>query len=184
MPAMSRPLDSLLVPVFDVLNETHFDGFLDPVVLRWNTRLRSSAGRFIPGSVRWRLPAVIEIATYLNDEPNAQELVSDTLGHEMIHYWLWLRRKPYGHTPEFWAKMTQMGVSRWNPVPRTRPYKYVYRCLACSGEFPARRRLGTLACARCCRRHTHGRYDARFKLVLERSLAKGETYVRAQPPAV
>jgi predicted SprT family Zn-dependent metalloprotease len=157
------------------INETHFDGFLDPPALCWNSRLRSSAGRFIPGSRKfWNdLPPVIEIASYLMDEANSEALILDTLAHEMIHYWLWVRRRPYGHTPEFWDKMTAMGVSRYNPVPKLRPYRYVYCCPSCGGQFPARRKLGTLACARCCKAHSGGRYDSRFRLELTQPKTPG-----------
>ncbi|MGZ6333090.1 MAG: SprT-like domain-containing protein [Bdellovibrionota bacterium] len=165
-----------LSELFAQLNREHFDEFLDAPELRWNSRLRSSAGRFIPGARRlWqtRRP-VIEIASYLMEESNALGLVLDTMGHEMIHYWLWIRHRPYGHTAEFHAKMKQMGVSRYNTVPRNRPYKYVYRCAGCRRDFPAKRRLGVLACARCCQEHNDGRYDSRFKLVLHRELEPSE----------
>lgn len=158
--------------IFEEINSRHFDSFLDAPVLRWNSRLRSSAGRFIPGSRKWLqdVPPVIEVASYLLEESNAPHLIRDTMAHEMIHYWLWVRRKPYGHTGEFLQKMREMGVSRYNPVPRVQPYKYVYRCGACSTEFPARRKLGPLACARCCRTHSGGKYDVRFKLALHRTI--------------
>lgn len=161
-----------LESVFQDLNAQHFDGFLDPPILRWNTRLRSSAGRFMPGSRKYfqQFRPAIEIARYLLSEPTASELVRDTLGHEMIHYWLWVRRRPYGHTPEFYAKMNELGVSRYNSVPRPRPYKYVYRCPGCLKEFNARRRLGVLACALCCKAFAGGRYDPRFKLTLTEEL--------------
>lgn len=157
-----------LLTTFEQLNQAHFDGFLDPPVLRWNSRLRSSAGRFVPGSRRFVLeaPPAIEIAAYLLEEKDAHALIEDTLGHEMIHYWLWLRRRPYGHTPEFWNKMDQMGVSRYNTVPRSRPYRHVYRCVSCGKEFPARKKLGPMACAYCCKQYAGGKFDARFKLVL------------------
>lgn len=160
-----------LLQIFEEVNQQHFDGFLDPPILKWNSRLRSSAGRFFPGSRKFfnERPPMIEIASYLQTEENAVALIRDTMAHEMIHYWLWVRRKPYGHTPEFWAKMTAMGVSRYNPVPRTRPYRYVYRCVACMKEFFTRRRLGDLACARCCKLWSGGKYDARFKLFLDRT---------------
>jgi predicted SprT family Zn-dependent metalloprotease len=161
-----------LAEVFDQINIKHFDGFLDPPVIRWNSRLRASAGRFIPGSRKfWReLPPVIEVAPYLLEEPNREALIADTMAHEMIHYWLWVRRLPFGHSPEFWRKMKLMGVSRWNPVPRTRPYRYIYACPACRTEFKARKKLGTLACSRCCKQHSNGSYDPRFKLYLSRRL--------------
>jgi predicted SprT family Zn-dependent metalloprotease len=165
-----------LLSLFNEINRSHFDGFLDPPVLRWNSRLRSSAGRFMPGSRRFfqEAPPAIEIASYLLEEGDPRALVADTLGHEMIHYWLWVRRHPYGHTPEFWEKMELMGVSRYNTVPRARPYRYLYHCPVCATEFPARKRLGVLACARCCKQHANGRFDARFKLFLKRSLSASE----------
>jgi predicted SprT family Zn-dependent metalloprotease len=114
---------------------------------------------------------MIEIASYLLSEADCAKYIVDTLAHEMIHFWLWVRNQPYGHTPEFYAKMKQMGVSRYNPVPRVKPPKYIYRCPACHQEFPARRALGVLACAKCCKKHAGGKYDSRFKLFLDRQLA-------------
>lgn len=161
-----------LLELFRRINESHFDGFLDPPVLKWNSRLRTSAGRFFPGSRKFfrEIPPRIEVASYLIEEVNAEKLIEDTMAHEMIHYWLWVRYRPYGHTAEFMKKMTEMGVSRYNPVPRLRPYRYVYRCLSCLSEFQARRKLGALACARCCKEHAQGKYDARFKLFLHKNL--------------
>ncbi|MCM2278828.1 MAG: SprT-like domain-containing protein [Oligoflexia bacterium] len=165
-----------LLPVFERINLAHFDGFLDLPRLSWNSRLRSSAGRFIPGSRRFPLERVptIEVASYLLEESAAAALIEDTIAHEMIHYWLWVRRRPYGHTGEFLQKMREMGVSRYNPVPRKRPFKYIYRCGFCETDFPARRKLGPLACARCCKQHSQGRYDARFKLFLHRKVETAE----------
>lgn len=176
-----------LEEIFHLINREHFDEFLDLPQLKWNSRLRASAGRFFPGSRQtpvsqsvfsWfshgdhiksksgRQP-LIEVASYLLEEPRADALIRDTVAHEMIHYWLWVRRKPYGHTPEFTQKMKAMGVSRYNTVPRLRPPKYTYRCPSCGGAFPARKRLGNLACMKCCKEHAGGKFDARFKLQLE-----------------
>jgi ribosomal protein L37AE/L43A len=73
----------------------------------------------------------------------------------------------------------QMGVSRYNLVPRTR-YRYVYRCSACQREFPARKRLGALACATCCKQHSNGKFDIRFKLYLDRQLSPTEGFELAR----
>ncbi len=165
-----------LTSIFQRINLQHFDGFLDLPQLVWNSRLRSSAGRFIPGSRKWinQAPPKIEVASYLLEETRAAELIEDTIAHEMIHYWLWVRRKPYGHTSEFMQKMREMGVSRYNSVPKLRPYRYVYRCTSCSRDFPAKKKLGVLACANCCKAHSGGRFDPRFKLVLSRALSRDE----------
>jgi predicted SprT family Zn-dependent metalloprotease len=166
-----------LLTSFLEINNAHFDGFLDPPQLAWNSRLRTSAGRFIPGSRKFIMafPPKIEIASYLSEEENAESLIYDTLAHEMIHYWLWVLKRPYGHTPEFLAKMKEMGVSRYNPVPRLRPYKYLYQCRICKKDFPARKKLGPLACASCCKQHAGGRYDPRFQLILSRRILPTES---------
>jgi predicted SprT family Zn-dependent metalloprotease len=163
-----------LLDSFHRINLAHFDGFLDPPILRWNARLRTSAGRFIPGSRTFWLksPPIIEVASYLKNEAEAVALIEDTIAHEMIHYWLWVRHRPYGHTTEFLSKMKQMGVSRYNPVPKLRPYRYVYLCGSCKKEFFARRKLGPLACSDCCKRNSKGRYDSRFKLVFHREIPR------------
>ncbi|HUP57987.1 MAG TPA: SprT-like domain-containing protein [Bdellovibrionota bacterium] len=172
---MSRsPAEIDLPAIFQRINLQHFDGFLELPELRWNSRLRSSAGRFITGGrsrFGYSRPAVIEIAFYLLGEKDADSHIADTMAHEMIHYWLWVRRRPWGHTAEFLAKMRIMGVKRYNTIPKQRPHKYAYRCPGCEKEFLARKRLGVLACQRCCREHSGGRYDARFKLYLHRELA-------------
>jgi predicted SprT family Zn-dependent metalloprotease len=162
--------------IYEKINREHFDNFLLWPGLQFNSRLRSSAGRFIPGSRnKWHnRPPIIEIAHYLQELPNAAEAIDDTMGHEMIHYWLWERGRPYGHTPEFWAKMRAMGVSRYNTTPMLRPILYLYRCLGCTKEFPARKRLGVIACAKCCKQFANGRYDERFRLVLDRRLSRDE----------
>ncbi len=169
---------ALLLEIFEEVNKYHFDGFLDPPHLTWNMRLRSSAGRFFPGRRRRFFKEVsprIEVAAYLMSESNARDLVKDTIAHEMIHYWLWVRRRPFGHTPEFHSKMREMGVSRYNPVPRARPHRYVYQCVSCLKEYLARRKLGPLACAECCRKHAQSQYDARFKLVLQSEISISRT---------
>lgn len=161
---------------FDKINLKHFDGFLEAPELRWNSRLRSSAGRFRPGRRKFfqQCPPLIEIATYLQNHPQAAHLIEDTMGHEMIHYWLWVRRKPYGHSAGFVEKMKQMGVSRYNSAPKLRPYKYLYQCNKCGREFPTRKKLGTLACAECCKRHSNGKFDRQFILNLKSEFSSAE----------
>ncbi len=154
--------------LFQKVNGTYFDGFLDFPQLAWNSRLRSCSGRFIPGSRRfWKeAPPRIEIASYLKEEMQAEALVLDTLSHEMIHYWLWVLNRPYGHTSEFYAKMTMMGVSRYNTVAKFKSYQYLYHCKFCQKSFQARKKLDSLACLKCCKEFSCGNYDIRFKLVL------------------
>jgi predicted SprT family Zn-dependent metalloprotease len=161
--------------IFAEWNEQSFEGELPLPEIRWNGRLRTSAGRFIPGSDQ----CVIEVASYLKDEIQAEKLIRDTLGHEMIHYWLFIRNQPYGHTPEFHQKMEEIGVSRYNPVPKHRPFKHCYECRSCAQRIFVRKRLRLAACAACCNEYSGGKFDSRFKL---RLLASGEANLRGIEP--
>jgi predicted SprT family Zn-dependent metalloprotease len=152
-----------LIRLFTEWNLKSFRGELPLLELRWNDRLQTTAGRFIPD----RKKPVIEIAAYLLQEENAEFLVRDTLGHEMIHFWLFNLRHPFGHTPEFHQKMKEIGVSRYNPVPKHRPFKHSYVCDQCEQRILARKRLKAAACAACCNQHADGKYHSRFKLRLE-----------------
>jgi predicted SprT family Zn-dependent metalloprotease len=168
------PLAQLdLQAAFQTLNCNHFDGFLDPPQIDWNTRLRTCAGRFSPGRPRSKsreeIHPKIEIARYIIDLERAEELVYDVLGHEMIHYWLWVRQQPYGHTTEFYSKLEEMGVSRYNPVPQRKRAAYVYHCKNCGSQFPSKKFHAALACAACCQKYSKGRFDHQFLLALKRA---------------
>ena len=151
-----------LIRMFAEWNMKFFGGSLRVPELRWNSRLQTSAGRFSPRHDR----SVIEIAEYLLLEENAEALIRDTLGHEMIHYWLWELGRPYGHTPEFYAKMNEIGVSRYNTVPKRRPFKHCYVCASCDQKIFVRKKLRGAACAACCNLHADGKYHQDFKLKL------------------
>ncbi len=92
--------------------------------------------------------------------------IVDTMLHEMIHLQLWHEGKPFGHTDEFHRIMKRVGAKRFNPVPKIRPYKHWYECPGCRVRVPARRRIDNSACMSCCKKHSHGQYDSRFRLLL------------------
>ncbi len=169
---------------FYKLNREYFNQELNRPVLRWNSRLHSSAGRFVaegvkskrswmiewlwPGSVSMKSQSepTIEIASYLLNKGDWADLIWDTLAHEMIHFWLWARRRPFGHTPEFRQKMKSMGVSRYNFNPKHSKLKFEYQCPSCLVRFPSRKKLVSRACAQCCRQYSKGSYHEKFKLQL------------------
>lgn len=156
----------MLEKLFQELNQIHFSGALPLPALTWNSRLRSSAGRFAPGSrnpLRPRAPE-IEMASYLRELPDGDYHIKDTLLHEMVHYYLWHARKPYGHTAEFNAILRRVGARRYNPVPKLSPVKYWYACPHCTVKVPARRKLGPAACAVCCKKFNGGKFSAKFLL--------------------
>jgi predicted SprT family Zn-dependent metalloprotease len=186
-----------LQKLFDELNRLHFGGELPRLPMSYNSRLRSSAGRFFSGSrgkienrfkksfigflfdpIDLRNPLLvskpnqavfprIEIASYLQKHESALHHIQDTLAHEMIHYWLWHNKKPFGHTAEFKAKMRSMGVSRYNPVPMKKNWKHAYSCPKCQNQIQTFRKLaGKVACLDCCKKYNGGKYHVDFELVL------------------
>ena len=156
-----------LVTIFREWNVKSFEGELPLPEIRWNARLKTSAGRFIPDPET----CVIEVAAYLREEKEAETLIRDTIGHEMIHYWLFVRQLPYGHTAEFHEKMQEIGVSRYNPVPKHRPFKHCYECQSCGQRILVRKKLKLAACAACCNQHANGQFHLDYQLKL---LASGE----------
>jgi predicted SprT family Zn-dependent metalloprotease len=158
----------MLETMFRELNEQHFGAALPLPKLLWNSRLRSSAGRFAPGSrnpLRPRAPE-IEVASYLQELPDAEMHIRDTLLHEMVHYYLWFGQKPYGHTPEFHKILKRVGARRYNPVPKLSPVKYWYECKNCQKKVPAKRKIRRSACAACCKQWNKGYFSEKFLLVL------------------
>ena len=154
----------MLEPIFHELNQQHFSSELPLPVLSWNSRLQTTAGRFCPGSRNPLFPrkAQIEVASYLQGIEEGLMHIRDTMLHEMIHYQLWHQKKPYGHTEEFYSIMKRVGAKRYNPVPKMRPVKYWYECLGCKIKVPARRKFGTVACAKCCKKYTGGEFSSKF----------------------
>jgi len=157
-----------LLETFQELNQAHFGNRLPETDLVWNSRLSSTAGRFCPGRriQGFRRKPQIEIADYLRSIPDGEMHIVDTMLHEMIHLHLWAEGRPYGHTEEFHRIMKKVGAKRFNPVPKIRPYKHWYECPGCRVRVPARRRIDNSACMSCCKKHSGGRYDRRFRLEL------------------
>lgn len=162
-----------LETLFSEINQQSFEGVLDLPVLKWNRRLKTSAGRFFPGSRKWigKYPPKIEIASYLLELEDSEHSIRDTLAHEMIHYWLWSRHRPYGHNSEFYEKMKKLGVSRYNPVPKKYPPNYRYSCMSCKEQFLRMRKIKRkAACLKCCNAYNQGKYDERFLIILEEEI--------------
>lgn len=156
----------MLETTFHELNAAHFGNVLPLPELAWNPRLRATAGRFCPGSrnpLQKREP-LIEVAAYLRELGDGERHVRDTVLHEMIHFYLWHKRRPYGHTDEFYAIMKRVGAKRYNPVPKLAPVRHWYHCANCGAKVPARRRLGNVACAACCKKFNRGDFSPKFLL--------------------
>lgn len=140
------------------------------VRVRWNNRMRSTAGR-----ASWP-DGLIELNPRLK-EFGEEELWS-TLRHELAHLVAYARvgrRRVAPHGPEWRQACVDLGI------PNERPYhdlplpsrrmkrKHLYVCRNCQVEWwrvrPFRR---AVACYDCCRKHNGGEYDERYRMVKKR----------------
>jgi SprT protein len=137
------------------------------VQVRWNPRMRSTAGMAYPAR------ALITLNPRLLTFGNAEidRTVRHELAHLLAHHRAGRRRiAPHGH--EWKAACRDLGLtdeSRCHtlPLPRRQMNRpHAYRCPSCGITIrrtpPMRKKA---ACLACCRMHTRGRYDERFRFV-------------------
>lgn len=137
------------------------------VIVRWNPRMRSTAGNAHPTQA------------LVNLNPRLREFGDDeidrTLRHELAHLLAHHRagrRRIAAHGREWRAACEALGLHDEKrchdlPLPRRQmPRRHLYRCAHCGTELarvrPMRRKF---ACLACCRAHNRGRYDERFRFV-------------------
>jgi predicted SprT family Zn-dependent metalloprotease len=113
-----------------------------------------------------------------------REVVSDevdrTLRHELAHLlaqWRVGRRRIAPHGEEWHRACRDLGIAdeaRCHNLPfarRTVPPRFVYVCPNCEEKFPRVRRIRrAIACLACCRKHSGGDFDPRFRLKLATTL--------------
>ncbi len=140
----------------------------EKVVIEWNARLKTAAGR-----ADYR-HSKVSLNPCLHDHGSAE--IDRTLRHELAHLLAHVRagrRLIQPHGEEWRAACHDLGIgdeTRCHSLPfpiRPRPRRLLYKCNRCGRNFPRVRRFkrGT-ACLACCRMHNRGRYDARFILRL------------------
>lgn len=142
------------------------------VKVRWNARLSSTAG--VASYALWQVTLNPRLADFGRTE------IDNTLKHELAHLVAKFRagrRKIKPHGREWKQACADLGLPDEKrchslPLPRRRMIrKHFYRCPKCKLEVervrPFRERV---ACLNCCQKHSHGRYDERFRL---EKLAKG-----------
>lgn len=137
------------------------------VEVRWNRRLRSTAG--YASFPAWR----IELNPRLRDFEGQTER---TLKHELAHliaYHQAGRRRIDPHGTEWRAACAALGIPDEKachhlPLPRSQQKRHLaYQCPACGHVLRRVRRFRRpTACLTCCNRFAGGRYDARFRFVL------------------
>ena len=137
------------------------------VIVRWNSRLQSTAGRAHYSESKVDLnPRLIEFG---NEE------IDRTLRHELAHLLARFRAGRYkiaAHGKEWKKACADLGLAdekRTHNLPLPRRVvqrKYAYCCPNCRLEIkrvkPFRAKV---ACLPCCRKFGKGRYDDRFRLI-------------------
>jgi SprT protein len=137
------------------------------VQVRWNPRMRSTAGTAFPGK------ALISLNPRLTGF--GAEEIDRTLRHELAHLLAHHRagrRRIAPHGAEWRQACIDLGLTDEKrchdlPLPRRKvARRFVYRCPSCAVELhrarPFRRKS---ACLACCRRFRGGRYDEKFRFV-------------------
>lgn len=135
--------------------------------VEWNRKLRSTAGY-----AKWPMWKV-ELNPLLADFPGQ---VDRTLKHELAHLIAYARagRKRIDPHGKEWRKAcADLGIPDESarhtlPLPRSKQTRnYTYQCPSCTVKVERVRKFQRhTACLACCRKHNHGRYDARFQFML------------------
>ena len=144
----------------------------EKVVVEWNSRMRTTAGRAFWPCARIELnPKLRELAP---DEVNG------TLLHELAHLVAYARagrRRINAHGVEWQQACTDLGIpgeraTHTLPLPgRTMKRRWNYACPACGEGFDRVHKMKRrAACYTCCKEHNGGYFHQDYKLI-ERRLA-------------
>lgn len=137
------------------------------LTVRWNTRMRSTAGMAYPGQARVTLnPRLIAFGDAEIDRTLLHE-VAHLLAHDRAG-----RRRIAPHGPEWRRACQDLGLREETrchtlPLPRRKVARsHRYRCPACGTHLDRVRPLRKkAACLACCRQHNGGKFHERFCLV-------------------
>ena len=135
--------------------------------VRWNPRMRSTAG------MAFSAKSLITLNPRLLDFSAAD--IDRTLLHELAHLLAHHRagrRRISAHGPEWQQACADLGIPGEKrchdlPLPRREIKRaHLYRCPTCGIEVrrvrPLKRKS---ACLSCCKKHSRGCYDERFRFV-------------------
>jgi predicted SprT family Zn-dependent metalloprotease len=142
----------------------------DRIVVEWNPRMRSSAGRALwPDGLIQLNPRLPEIS---------ESEVRRTVLHELAHLIAYERhphRRIKGHGREWQRACTEVGIpgegaTHQLALPtRTLRRQWRYECPECDQGFERVRRFkSAVACFECCRNSNGGFYHERYRLVERR----------------
>lgn len=137
----------------------------DRVAVRWNARMKSTAG------MAYWTKSLVTLNPRLAQFGAAE--IDRTLRHELAHLLAQERvgkRRIPPHGAEWKKACRDLGLhdeKRTHDLPlprRTAVRRYLYKCPACGSELARVKPLRkAAACIKCCRAHAGGRYDERFK---------------------
>ena len=135
--------------------------------VEWNSRLKTAAGR---ADYRQKL---ILLNPRLSEHPAE---IDRTLRHELAHVLAQFRvgrRRILPHGVEWRQACRDLGITdekRCHNLPfpvSERARRFLYKCPNCQRDFPRTRRIKrAVACLACCRAHSGGEFDSRFRLKL------------------
>ena len=166
-PRLSADIGALLEEARILLKALGCTQLADRLEIRWNSRMRSTAGAAFAGRALITLnPRLLEFGT---------AEVTRTLLHELAHLLAHHRAGRHriaAHGVEWQQACAELGLPGEKrchdlPLPRRKlERRHVYRCPHCKLEVPRVKPLRRKsACLACCRAHAGGRYDERFLLV-------------------
>ncbi len=135
------------------------------VRVRWNSRMRSTAG------TAYSAKTLVTLNPRLREFGDAE--IDRTLRHELAHLLAHHRagrRRISPHGPEWQQACRDLGIEDEKrchdlPLPRRQmSARHFYRCPGCATVLSRVRPLrGKSACLACCRRHNSGHYADRFR---------------------
>jgi predicted SprT family Zn-dependent metalloprotease len=150
------------------LLQTHAPALAERVGVRWNPRLRTTAG--LAFYHIWEILLNPALKTISEVE------IEKTLKHELAHL---LARDRSGtkriapHGKEWHQACIDLGIpgektTHQLPFVRSKQKrKFFYRCPTCNEVLSrVRRPCRDIACLSCCRKHAGGKYDKRFRYQL------------------
>ena len=133
----------------ELVNKLSMEFFHKPFTdkVEFNSRLRTTGGRYIPAKRR------IELNPKYYTEMGLDEF-HGIIKHELCHYHLHIAGKGYKHKdPEFKALLKKTGSPRFcSPLPsEVNNYKYHYKCKRCKAAYKRKRRVDTskFRCGKC-----------------------------------
>jgi SprT protein len=158
-----------------LLREIGCEALAASVKVRWNKRMRTTVG--LARYADWLVFLNPKLAQFGAGE------IDRTLRHELAHLVAKFRvgrRRIAPHGAEWKAACRELGLhdeSRCHSLPLPRACqrtKHLYRCPHCQTEIKRVRPFGRrVACLVCCRAHSGGRYDERFRLIKSAPLQRG-----------